>query len=106
MSAGRYVARSPEIAARAFDGETIIMSAADSSLFTLNEVATVIWESADGSTPLEEIVATRICLRFDVAQEVALEDAERLVEELARHGILVTSDRPIEASGPRPKVTT
>ncbi len=35
----RYVARSSQIAARALGGEMMIMSARDSTLFTLNEVA-------------------------------------------------------------------
>jgi len=95
VSAARYVARSPEIAARKFDGEMIIMSARDSTIFTLSQVATIIWEAADGSTPLDEIVATRIAAEFDVALEVALEDAEHLVTELASHGILLISDQPI-----------
>ena len=35
------------IAARAVGGEMMIMSAKDSTLFTLNEVATAIWEAID-----------------------------------------------------------
>jgi len=35
------------------------MSATDSTLFTLNEVASLIWKSADGATPLWEIVKSR-----------------------------------------------
>jgi hypothetical protein len=76
-------------------GETIIMLVPDSTLFTLNEVASVIWNAADGKTPLEEIVADRICAEFDVALEIALEDADRMVKELARHGLLLVSEEPI-----------
>ncbi|MGB6598317.1 MAG: PqqD family protein, partial [Candidatus Acidiferrum sp.] len=72
MNNKRYVARSTAIAARALGDETMVMSATNSTLFTLNEVATVIWEAADGATPLEEIVANKICLKYDVAPEVAL----------------------------------
>ena len=95
MSGKCYVARSSETAARTWGDETIIMAASDSTLFTLNEVATLIWQAADGSTPLDEIVSSRICSRFDVAPEVALEDAEHLVHELAGHRILLLSDQPI-----------
>ena len=105
MSGARYVARSPEIAARRLDGEMIIMSARDSTVFTLNDVATVIWEAADGTTPLDEIVATAICSQFEVAQEVALEDAERLVQELASHGIMLLSDHPISGKAQAEKTT-
>ena len=91
----RYIMRSSTIAARRLGGETIIMSAADSTFFTLDEVATAIWQSADGRTPLAEIVANKICAEFDVSLDAALRDAERFVDELAGHGILLVSDRPI-----------
>ena len=101
MNTKRYLARSTAIAARALGDETMVMSAANSTLFTLNEVATVIWEAADGATPLEDIVADKICVKYDVAPEVALKDAEGLVTQLAEHGLLLISDQPI----PRAKVT-
>jgi hypothetical protein len=90
-----YVARSTMIAARVLGEETMIMSASDSTLFTLDEVATVIWEAADGTTPLEEIVRKKVCTRYDVALEVAMKDARALVEQLAGHGLLLLSEGPI-----------
>ena len=96
----RYVARSTAIASRALGDETMVMSATDSTLFTLDEVASIIWEAADGVTPLEQIVATKICAQYDITPEVALRDAEALVENLAGHGILLISDQPlIHSSG-------
>ena len=90
-----YVARATEIAARALGGEMMIMSARDSTLFTLNEVATTIWQAADGRTPLSQIVESKVCAEFEVAPEEALKDAESFVQELAGHGILLVSDQPI-----------
>lgn len=95
MKNNRYVARSTAIAARALGDETMVMSATDSTLFTLNEVASVIWQAADGVTPLEQIVITKICAQYDIAPELALKDAEALVEDLAAHGILLLSDTPL-----------
>jgi hypothetical protein len=95
MNTKRYVARSTAIAARVLGDETMVMSAVNSTLFTLDEVATVIWESADGATPLEDIVINNICTQYDIAPEVALKDAEGLVEGLAEHGLMVLSDQPI-----------
>jgi hypothetical protein len=106
MNNERYVARSTAIAARVLGDETMIMSATNSTLFTLNEVATVIWESADGATPLEEIVANKICTQYDVTFEAALEDAEHLVEELAGHGLLMVSDKPIGQATSMPAETS
>src|SRR5256885_2337732 len=74
----RYIARSPMVAARELGGEMVIMSAIDSSLFTLNEVASLIWKSADGTASLQEIVRNKVCVEFDVDPDVALSDAEHL----------------------------
>jgi len=93
----RYIARSRAIAARMIGGEMMIMSARDSSLFSLNGTASAIWQAADGATPLDEIVRGRICREFEVEPDVALKDAEELVEQLAAHGILLVSDQPIPA---------
>ncbi len=90
----KYIARSKAVAARVLGGEMMIMSAVDSRLFSLSDVATVIWEAADGRTPLSEIVAQRVCTEFDVPADVAYRDAEALVEELATRGILSISNQP------------
>ena len=90
-----YVARSSEIAARMLGGEMMIMSARDSTLFSLNEIASAIWQAADGRTPLGEIVERVVCSEFDVTAEDAMNDAEEFVRELAVHGILQVSDQPI-----------
>jgi hypothetical protein len=90
-----YISRSTAVAARELGGEMMIMSATDSTLFSLNETATIIWNAADGQTPLTEIVECKICQEFNVQPEEAYRDAEELVEELARLGILQLSDKPV-----------
>jgi hypothetical protein len=97
MMPERYIARSSAIAARLLGGEMMVMSAADSTFFTLNEVATVIWQAADGHTPLSEIVTNKICTEFDVEQERAQRGAEHFVDELSQHGILLVSDQPLNS---------
>jgi len=95
MTEKRYVARDSHVASRLMEGEMMIMSTRDSTLFTLNNVATAIWEAADGKTPLDVIVADRICREYDVPREQAMSDAESLVEQLAGHGIMIVSDHEI-----------
>jgi len=90
-----YIGKSKEIAARQLGDEMIIMSARDSTLFSLDDVGLVIWQAADGRTPLEEIVKEKVCAEFDVTPEEALKDAESFVRELAAHGILILSDTPV-----------
>ena len=91
----KYIARSGDVAARKLGEEMVVMSGETSSVFTLNEQATVIWEAVDGVTPLRAIVEGKVCQEFDVTPEVAYKDAEELVEQLAGHGILLVSDQPI-----------
>jgi hypothetical protein len=78
----------------------MIMSAVDSTFFTLNEVATVIWQAADGRTPLSDIVASKICPEFDVEPGQAGRDAEQFINELSQHGILLVSEQPIVLPSP------
>jgi hypothetical protein len=94
-----YIARSKQVAARMLGGEMMIMSAADSTLFSLNETASAIWQAADGSTPLKDIVERVVCGEFEVGRDEALKDAEDFALELAAHGILMLSDQPIVQEG-------
>lgn len=92
----KYISHGDKLAARALAGEMMVMSVADSTLFSLNEVASLIWNAADGRTPLSEIVARAIVPAFDVDLETAYQDALEFVEELARHGVLRVTDEPVD----------
>ena len=81
--------------ARALAGEMMVMNSADSTFFTLNEVATTIFQAADGQTPLRDIVRNRICEEFDIDPEEAQADARKFVTELSGHGILLVSNQPL-----------
>jgi hypothetical protein len=95
MSGKLYLARTKSVAARLLGDEMMLMSGKDSTLFSLNPVGSIIWNAADGVTPLDEIVASRICPEFEIEADEALRDAETFARELAGHGILVLSDEPI-----------
>jgi hypothetical protein len=95
MSGTLYVARSTKVAARMVGDELMIMSGRDSTLFALNGTAALIWEAADGVTPLEQIVERDICTKFDVDLPTALRDAEEVVAGLTTHGIVFVSNARI-----------
>jgi len=95
MSEKLYLTRSRRVAARMLGDEMMVMSAKDSTLFTLSPVASVIWNAADGTTPLDEIVTSRICEEFDVEPDEAMRDAVAFAQELADHGILTLSQEPV-----------
>ncbi len=96
-----YIARGKAVAARAIGGEMMIMAVNESTVFALDEVATIIWKAADGVTPLERIVRQTVCEEYEVPPETALLDAEELCGHLAQGGILLTSDQPIHSDGTR-----
>ena len=88
-----YVARNPQTAWRVYDGEAVILLAQDSTLNTLNSVGTLIWEVADGVTPVSGIVS-RICEEFDVEPIDARRDAAAFIDKLCRRGLLTVSETP------------
>jgi len=96
-TADKYISRGEHVAARMLGGEMMIMSLRDSTLFSLNETASAIWQSADGATVLRQIVERSILARFDIDAETACRDAVELVEGLAQHGILQVMDEPNRA---------
>ena len=93
-----YIIRSQAIASRLLGNEMMVMSVTDSTFFSLNEAATLIWESADGCTELKDIVEQKICPVFNVNPETALHDARQFIDQLSQHGILNVSSRPLNAA--------
>jgi Coenzyme PQQ synthesis protein D (PqqD) len=91
----KYIARNRMAPARQLDQEMIVMMAETSMVFSLNAQATVLWQAADGVTPLSKIVNEKICGKYEVTPDIAYRDADRLVTRLAEHGVLVTSEQPI-----------
>jgi coenzyme PQQ synthesis protein D (PqqD) len=93
----RYLVQNPRAAWRVYDDEAVIVSPDDSTLHTLNVVATRIWERADGRTPLAAIVDA-LCGEFDVAPEVAARDATVFIVALSERGLITVSDVPVDAA--------
>jgi len=95
-----YAARAKDVAARMIGGEMMVMSGRDSSLYSLNATAALLWEAIDGRTPLSRIVAMTVCREFEVGEDEALRDAEEILRDLASHGIVVVSEEPITGAAP------
>jgi hypothetical protein len=91
-----FAARNPDVAERALGDEMLVVLPAESRLFCLNPQAALLWNHADGRTPLESIVENVICREYDVERAVAYADARAAVEELAAAGLLRLSDTPLE----------
>ena len=89
----RYPMQNPRAAWRVYDDEAVVVSPDDSTLHTLNEVGTLVWEAADGRTPLTAIVG-RVCERFDVGAPSAERDVTTFIERLREQGLVTVLDAP------------
>lgn len=90
----RYLSQNPDTPARTIDGEAIVITPHDSTLHTLNETATFIWDRADGTKTLEEI-AQEMLEAFEVDEATLREDALAFVEEAIEKGLMISSDEPM-----------
>ncbi len=84
--------RKNDCVTREIAGETIIVpirnSAGDlDSIFTLNEVGTMIWQLIDGRTSIHQIVEA-IHRTYDVKEDEAARDATDFLESLETAGLI------------------
>jgi Coenzyme PQQ synthesis protein D (PqqD) len=78
------------VAAQVADGEAVLLDIESGAYFSLNSVGSRIWELCDGTRSTAEIVSV-ICDEFDVAEDVALADAQEILDELEKEKLVVKS---------------
>ena len=83
----RYITRDPDAAWRVFEDGAVIVSPTESVMHSLNKAGTFIWEKADGSLTVSEIL-DEIVDEFDVSREKAAEDVVEFCETLSNKGML------------------
>ncbi|MCM8796380.1 MAG: PqqD family protein [Candidatus Omnitrophica bacterium] len=89
---GKIPFKSPEVAWRTVDGESIIVLTKESRVIVLNEVGTYIWELIDGRRSFQEIV-TAVTEEFEVSALRATEESAAFLEEIAAKGIIFLKDK-------------
>ena len=88
-----YLRQNPDTPARTIDGEALVITPSDSTLHTLNDTATFIWDRADGTRTLESI-AQEMLAEFDVDGDVLKRDALAFVEDAVSRNLLLASPKP------------
>jgi coenzyme PQQ synthesis protein D (PqqD) len=78
---GRRPSRSRSVAWQTIDGETVLLRTRENELLGLNPVGGRIWELADGTRSIDQIVDT-VAADFRVPAEITRADALRFLEEL------------------------
>lgn len=81
----------PECASRKLGGEIVVLTPADSKLHTLDELGSRIFELADGSRKVSDIVQ-QITEEYDVDLDTATRDTTEFVRALVDAKVLVLAD--------------
>ena len=92
----RYFIKGKDLVTRDVAGETIIVPIKSNvgdlnSIFTLNEIGTMIWELIDGKRSTGEI-AEAICKTYEVKPEIAEKDTLEFLNTLQEAGLARISD--------------
>jgi len=89
FSINSMVKRQKDVAWRMIDGEAVIITPVDSTMHSLNDVGTRIWELLTGDRSLKE-VAVMLLAEFDVDKDRAEKDTLWFAECLAKKGLVDT----------------
>jgi hypothetical protein len=87
----RLKPRSADIASKVMDGEAIIINLSNGVYYSLDNVGGFIWEQITATRSVAETVAA-ISARYEVSEERAQADVERLVADLLREDVIEPFD--------------
>jgi hypothetical protein len=95
-SLAKYYTKDTDLVTRSIAGETIIVPIKNNvgdldSIYTLNEVATAIWQLIDGKKSVSQM-AEEICTTYDVTPEEAKKDTLEFLNSLKEAGLLRLSE--------------
>jgi hypothetical protein len=85
--ATRIPVHHPRTASRVFSGEAVVISPAENMVRMFNPVGSRIWELADGTRTLEQIVGALIA-EYEIDAVHARRSVETFVAELTDKGLL------------------
>ena len=95
----RYYAKDADLVTRCVADETIIVPIKNNvgdlgSIYTLNELGTMIWELIDSKNSVSQIIEA-VCNAYEVAPEIAEKDTMDFINSLEEGGLIrLASDRP------------
>jgi len=81
--------KNPDLAWREIDDETVIISPHDSVMHELNDTGSFLWKSIDGKKSAAEL-AELLVESYQVAPDMALSDAQELLDEMSSRKLVVT----------------
>jgi hypothetical protein len=88
----QYPKPHPQTAGRVIDREAVLILSESSEVNVLNLVGSRIFELADGTNTIAEIIDA-IVSEFDVSAEVAEEDVTNFIKQMEKRQVFVLSDK-------------
>ena len=92
----KYVSKSSSTASRIIEDEAVIVLPNISKVTTLNKVATRIWDMADGSKKIFEII-NELQQEYDAEPAQIKNDSIDFINKMLTEKMLVISDQPLES---------
>ena len=90
MPTGERFSLAPQVHARRFDDELVVLHLGVGAYFSLDPIGSTIWDQLTaGKTPEEAVAA--LLAEYDVDEPTARSDVKRLAEELVAEGLLEAS---------------
>jgi hypothetical protein len=83
----RLVPNEEECAAKVIDGEAVIINLSNGTYYSIEKVGGFIWSLVAEGRPFKEIVDS-VVARYEVTGQRALEDAQRLLNELIAENLV------------------
>jgi len=83
---------SPDVQDANMEGETVLLDLRTGRYYTLNRLGSVIWEHCTGQRTISDI-HERLCDRFEVASEQALDDLVALINQMVQEGLILQERR-------------
>ncbi|PYU85878.1 MAG: hypothetical protein DMG51_07655 [Acidobacteria bacterium] len=81
--------KNPDLAWREIDDETVIISPHDSVMHELNDTGSFLWKNIDGKKSAAEL-AELLVENYQVVPDIALSDAQELLDEMSSRKLVVT----------------
>ncbi len=93
MELNSYPAPHSQAASRVVDGSAVVVLSDAGEVNVYNAVGTRVWELADGSRTIQQIIDA-IVAEFDVAADQASDDVQEFLQLLFEAKALVLTSRP------------
>ena len=88
----KHFIKKRDLVTRSIIGETIVVPVRNNvgdlnSIYTLNEVGTMIWDLLDGERSIGQVIEV-VCREYEIAPEEAAKDVADFLESLEKEGLI------------------